>query len=140
MKSADRTGEVAAEWVAKAENDLLNAAHTLKLGARCPTDTVCFHAQQCAEKYLKALLTLRGCDFPKTHDLEALTSRFRNGLRPSVEPDDLARLTRYATVTRYPGAERISLGTARSAVAAARRIRKAVRTAMPRGLFRRRSR
>ena len=42
MRSADRAAEVAAEWIAKAENDLLNAAHTLKLGARCPTDTVCF--------------------------------------------------------------------------------------------------
>ena len=135
MKSADRAAEVAAEWIAKAENDLLNAAHTLKLGVRCPTDTVCFHAQQCAEKYLKALLTLSGTDFPKTHDLEALVARMRNGARPTVRSDDLARLTRYATVTRYPGAERISLWEARAAVAAARRIRRAVRAAMPRRLL-----
>ena len=47
---------VAAEWVLKAENDLKAAAQVLKLGAECPTDTVCFHAQQCAEKYLKACL------------------------------------------------------------------------------------
>ena len=40
------------EWLAKAENDLLNAAHTLTLGAACPTDTVCFHAQQCVEKHI----------------------------------------------------------------------------------------
>ena len=37
----------------------MNAVHTLKLGADGPTDTVCFHAQQCIEKYLKALLVLR---------------------------------------------------------------------------------
>lgn len=137
MRSADRAAEVAVEWIAKAENDLLNAVHTLKLGARCPTDTVCFHAQQCAEKYLKALLTLRGIDFPKTHDLEALTARFRNGARPSAKPDDLARLTRYATVTRYPGGEDITLGEARRAIAAARRVRRAVRADFPRGLLRR---
>jgi HEPN domain-containing protein len=34
------------EWLTKADNDLKNAAHTLTLGKDCPTDTVCFHAQQ----------------------------------------------------------------------------------------------
>jgi hypothetical protein len=33
---------VVREWVEKAENDLKNAVHTLKLGDECPTDTVCF--------------------------------------------------------------------------------------------------
>ena len=42
--------EVLRQWIEKAENDLLNAAHALKLGKRCPTDTVCYHAQQCVEK------------------------------------------------------------------------------------------
>lgn len=138
MRNADRSVQVASEWVVKAEDDLLNATHTLKLGSRCPTDTVCFHAQQCAEKYLKALLTLRGLDFPKTHDLEALGGRIRNRLPASLEPQDLARLTRYATVARYPGAEEIGLAEARGAVAAARRVRKAVRAAPPRTLLRRR--
>lgn len=140
MKSADRAAAVAAEWIVKAENDLLNATHTLTLGSRCPTDTVCFHAQQCAEKYLKALLTFRGSDFAKTHDLEALATRLRNGPRPALAPDDLARLTRYATVTRYSGAEDIALGEARRALAAARRIRKAVRAMLPRSLLRRKGR
>lgn len=136
MRNADRAAAVAAEWIAKAQNDLLNATHTLTLGARCPTDTACFHAQQCAEKYLKALLTFRGTDFAKTHDLEALAARLRSGPRPALSPDDLARLTRYATVTRYPGAEEIGLGEARRALAAARRIRKAVRAVLPKGLLR----
>ena len=43
-------------WVKKAESDLKTAEHTLTLKERCPFDTVCFHAQQCAEKYFKALL------------------------------------------------------------------------------------
>ena len=50
MPDREKLIAVCAEWVAKAENDLTNAAHTLKLGASCPTDTVCFHAQQCVEK------------------------------------------------------------------------------------------
>lgn len=58
-------------WVRKAESDLIMASHTLKLGTDCPTDTVCFHAQQTVEKYLKALLVVRNIVFPKTHDIEA---------------------------------------------------------------------
>ncbi|HEX9668755.1 MAG TPA: HEPN domain-containing protein, partial [Thermoanaerobaculia bacterium] len=61
--------EVAREWILKAENDLKTAVHVLKLGEHCPTDSVCFHAQQCVEKYVKAVLILAGTDFPKTHDL-----------------------------------------------------------------------
>jgi HEPN domain-containing protein len=38
--------QVVREWVMKAENDLITARHTLELGDACPTDTVCFHAQQ----------------------------------------------------------------------------------------------
>ena len=43
-------------WVEKAEHDLRNAEYVLSMEHDCPTDTVCFHCQQCAEKYLKALL------------------------------------------------------------------------------------
>jgi len=59
-------------WVEKAEHDLRNAEHVLTLREQCPTDTVCFHCQQCAEKYLKALLVFRGIAFPRTHDLVLL--------------------------------------------------------------------
>ena len=58
--------------MAKAEGDLKAAAHILKLGPDCPADIVCFHAQQCVEKYTKGLLVARGVAFPKTHDIEAL--------------------------------------------------------------------
>jgi hypothetical protein len=50
MPAADPIVAVLREWLAKADNDLLTAAHTLTLGAACPTDTVCFHAQPCVEK------------------------------------------------------------------------------------------
>ena len=46
-------------WIKKAESDLKTAEHTLTLKENCPFDTVCFHAQQCAEKYLKALLVYK---------------------------------------------------------------------------------
>jgi hypothetical protein len=45
------------------------AAQILKLGKDAPTDTVGFHAQQCVEKYLKAVLVYRSIPFTKTHDI-----------------------------------------------------------------------
>lgn len=51
--SAPRTNYQA--WLRKADNDLLNAENNLA-ATRAPWDTVCFHAQQAAEKVLKAFL------------------------------------------------------------------------------------
>ena len=130
---------VCREWLLKADNDLANAAHTLKLGAVCPTDTVCFHAQQCVEKYLKAALVWGGIDFPKTHDLEKLMSLLPTESRPDLDDEEQARLTEYATGARYPGWEEISLAEARRAVAVARRVRRLVRRGLPRKALRRNS-
>jgi HEPN domain-containing protein len=137
MPDRERLIAVCAEWVVKAENDLTNAAHTLKLRETCPTDTVCFHAQQCVEKYLKAILVLEKIDFPKTHDLERLVALVPAGLRPELTLEEQARLTEYATVARYPGWEEIPLASARRAVAAARRVRREVRRVLPRKAVRR---
>jgi HEPN domain-containing protein len=126
------------EWLGKADNDLLTAAHTLTLGAECPTDTVCFHAQLCIEKYLKALLVFRATPFPKTHDIGALRALLPPRFRPKLDRKAQKRLTDYATVSRYPGSgPDIPLTEARQAVALARRIRKEVRKRLPRAALRR---
>jgi len=57
MPDPEKVIEVVSEWVAKADNDLQAARLSLRAGKECPTDTVCFHAQQVIEKYIKALLT-----------------------------------------------------------------------------------
>ena len=139
MPEPERVLVVVRGWVAKAENDLKTAAQTLKLGADCPTDTVCFHAQQTVEKYLKALLVLRGIDFPKTHDIEELTSRVPPPDRPEIPEDAQARLTDYATVMRYPGDyEPVGLSEARRTVSVARRVRRQIRELLPRDALRER--
>jgi HEPN domain-containing protein len=138
MPDRDQVLSVAGGWAAKAENDLKNAAHTLKLGKGCPTDTVCFHAQQCVEKYLKALLVCEGVDFPKTHDLEPLMDLLPVSMRPKLSVEEQAKLTEYATGARYPGWEEISLAEARRAVALARRVRGELRKRLPRQVLRRR--
>ena len=35
-------------------------------------ETLCFHAQQAAEKAIKAVLVAEGADLPRTHDLGVL--------------------------------------------------------------------
>ncbi len=60
------------EWVDKGEADRKTARRELRVRNSPNFDAVCFHAQQCAEKYLKALLQERGAAIPRTHNLEAL--------------------------------------------------------------------
>lgn len=138
MPADDRAVAVVRGWVQKAENDLKNAAHALKLGNACPTDTVGFHAQQCVEKYLKALLTFHGTPFPKVHDIEKLVRLLPHGVLADWPLHEQRRLTLYATVLRYPGDyEPISLVEARQAVRIARQVRSDIRKRLPPGALRR---
>jgi len=127
MPDNDKILTVAHEWTAKAENDLKNAAHTLKLGKDCPVDTVCFHAQQCIEKYIKAFLVLEEIEFPKTHDIELLLSLMPGRTRISLTLRQQRTLTDYATVMRYPGPlEPVKLSEAKEAVKLARLVRRKI--------------
>ena len=83
MKS-DKINAVNA-WFKKAENDLRTAEHTMTMNDP-PYDTVCFHAQQCAEKYIKGFLTFHEIDFPKTHSIEDLVLSCKD-IVPSLESE-----------------------------------------------------
>ena len=110
----------------------MNAEHTLTLRERCPVGTVCFHAQQCAEKYLKALLTYRAIEFPKTHDLVVLLNRLGSESGLELRVEEVQALNRFSTEARYPGDwDPIDIQEASGAVARARRVREAVRDALP---------
>jgi len=137
MSEANEILVIARDWVQKAENDLKNAAYTLGMGEDCPTDTVCFHAQQCVEKYLKAFLVLKSINFPKAYDIKELIVLLPSNSRPKLTPEEQRRLTDYATVTRYPGDyEPISLAEARRAVKIARRVRNEFRKLLPKEMLR----
>ena len=58
-------------WIERAEEDYLLSVSALKR-KRPLIYGATFHAQQCAEKYLKAILTFQQAPFPRTHDLAAL--------------------------------------------------------------------
>jgi HEPN domain-containing protein len=88
-------------WIEKAEHDLTTASVVLE-NKPDVTDTVCFHAQQCVEKALKAYLTLAGVHVEKTHHLPYLLDRC-SAILPRFE--DLRQhaqaLTDYAVEVRY---------------------------------------
>jgi HEPN domain-containing protein len=92
------------EWIAKAEEDFAAAIALARPRKKPLWSPVCFHAQQCAEKYLKAKLNEASIQFFKTHDLEQLLNQ-----AIQVEPlwaafrTALKRLTDSAILPRYPG-------------------------------------
>ena len=91
------------EWVRKAEMDWAIAQQSARSGEPLH-DGVCFHCQQCAEKYLKALLEELGLTIPRTHNLDDLLnflSPHQRSLRAMRR--GLIFLTDFAVDTRYPG-------------------------------------
>ena len=92
------------EWVYKAEADYSEAVLLRRSRKKHSREIVCFHLQQCVEKYLKARLEEAGIAIPKTHDLEHLLN-----LTLTVEPlwaarrPIMAALSDCAVLIRYPG-------------------------------------
>jgi HEPN domain-containing protein len=96
--------QITAEWVAKAEADFATMERECQVTDNPNCDGICFHAQQCAEKYPKASLCEAGVSFGKIHDLVALLEYVLE-LEPSWEQfrEDLAYLSAFAVSYRYPG-------------------------------------
>jgi HEPN domain-containing protein len=119
-----------AEWVEKAEGDFRTARREKNTAEYPNYDAACFHAQQCAEKYLKARLVEAGKDFPKTHDLSAILNLVLP-LEPSWESlrEDLEHLTDLGVEVRYPGTT-ADLEDANEAMRTAQHVRQIVRTAL----------
>ena len=118
-------------WIAKAKSDLLNISNNLS-AEHVPWDTVCFHAQQAAEKMLKAVLVSRGQTVFRTHDLVALLAEaVADGAPLEALEADCRLLTPYAIMLRYPGViGEPSEQQGRDAVAAAERICDCVQEAL----------
>ena len=91
------------DWLRHAKADLALATSPL------PKDglynTLCFHAQQAAEKSIKAVLIFRGIEFPKVHSLTRLIDSLPGDIIRTADLLESARLTVYATAFRYPGEE-----------------------------------
>ncbi|XDD43313.1 HEPN domain-containing protein [Leptospira sp. WS60.C2] len=88
-------------WLVHAKSDLLLA----KLGDRNDIllNQLCFHAQQTAEKSLKAVLIKENVEFLFTHNIKTLILSLPDRIEKPSFFEDLAILTDYAISTRYPG-------------------------------------
>jgi len=89
-------------WLDFAETDL-RAAHALLDSGEFFPRQICFLAQQCAEKSIKAVLVFVDVDFPKNHDLDRLRDMVPKGWVFKDAFPDLAALTVWAVESRYPG-------------------------------------
>ena len=120
---------ISREWIDKAEGDFVMMEREGRARKQRNHDGICFHAQQCAEKYLKARLTEADIDFKKTHDLMALLD-YVMPEEPLWEAyrRDLAYLSEFAVSFRYPG-ESATREQARDAIRRCRRFRTAARQA-----------
>ena len=102
-KEKDCMNPLTLEWIEKAEEDY-NAAKWLLQSPNTLHNSICFHAQQCIEKYLKAWLQEVNISFSKTHDLEELL----NLIVPTIPAwhlwqPDFKIITAYTVESRCPG-------------------------------------
>ncbi len=92
------------EWVEKAEGDFRMMEREARARKQPNYDGLCFHAQQCVEKYLKARMIEADIEFPKIHILAKLLD-----LVLPVEPlweafrEHMIYLTNFSVTYRYPG-------------------------------------
>ena len=118
------------EWVAKAEGDCTTALREYRARKSPNYDAACFHAQQCVEKYLKAVLQKHEIPFRKIHDLEILLQSCLE-LFPlwQTMQDDMELLTQYAIHFRYPG-ESADKAEAKQAIDTMKRCRGEIQLAL----------
>ncbi len=126
-KEKDCMNPLTLEWIEKAEEDY-NTAKWLQQSPNPVYNSICFHAQQCIEKYLKVWLQEADIPVPRTHNLEELL-----GLIVTTLPawhdwqPDFKIITAYAVESRYPG-DSATADNVQHAMHICDEVRQAVRT------------
>ncbi|NCC97237.1 MAG: HEPN domain-containing protein [Synergistales bacterium] len=117
------------DWLRLAEMDL-EVANYLFSYHKIPVEIICYHSQQSAEKYIKALLVLHGEEPPKTHNLVDLARICREKEILGDMWDDMVReivgLNRFGTVPRYPSKIELSESDAHRAVSDASALKNVI--------------
>jgi len=115
------------KWIEIAEEDLLLAKHAFTLQSNIPYRLICYHAQQCAEKYLKAFLVSKFIDFPYTHSINVLIKLAPEEFKLMTKLESTFKLTNYAVARRYPGEyQNIKKEDAQNAVKLAELVKKII--------------
>ena len=119
--------DIVNSWIKKADRDLEVSKRELKL-PKPLTDIICFHAQQAAEKYMKAYLIWLDIGFQKTHDIEDLVV-LASKKDPSILKlkDYGAELSSFAVEVRYPEFEEPAFEDTKIAVEVAEKFKSFVK-------------
>jgi HEPN domain-containing protein len=88
-------------WLFRAKEDISVIESLLSFNPEYYTSTICFHAQQAVEKYLKAFLVYHDIDFPRTHDVDYLILECQK-IDKDIFNIDLKSLSDFAVSLRYP--------------------------------------
>ena len=122
MLQGNRRPGTPEDWLVRANGDLALAKVPLPEGAFY--EDLCFHAQQAAEKAIKAVYVECGLVFRFIHDLDELLSGLeRKGVPIPQEVNDVGILTTYAWEARYPGvSEPVTEDEYREAVKVAQKV------------------
>lgn len=88
-------------WLFRANEDIAVIESLVNTGVEYYTSSICFHAQQASEKFLKAYLAYHDVDFPRTHDLDFLLIECQKIDKESFQID-FKSLTDFGVSVRYP--------------------------------------
>lgn len=103
MKNIDKKDLLVEEWLKKAEDDRL-FAQAIMQDENAPPSGVCFHAQQMAEKLLKAFIVYHSQRYPRIHPVDALWELcYKLDVGFQKVKEEAAFLTKFYIETRYPG-------------------------------------
>jgi HEPN domain-containing protein len=98
--------KIAKDWIGFANTDLIGAKALFEMGEKFFALSV-FHAQQTAEKSLKAYLVFQSIRVPKTHDIGDLLALIElKDKKLSELLTSCQQLTDYAVAYRYPDAQK----------------------------------
>ncbi|HOW24681.1 MAG TPA: HEPN domain-containing protein [Bacteroidales bacterium] len=98
--TSDRA-EYIKNWLLRANEDISVINSLVNAGAEDYTSSICFHAQQASEKFLKAFLVYHNINFPRTHDLDYLVIECQKINTEEFEID-FKSLTDFGVSLRYP--------------------------------------
>ena len=88
-------------WLFRANEDIAVIESLVNAGVEYYTSSICFHAQQASEKFLKAFLAYHDVDFPRTHDLDFLLIECQKIDKEAFQID-FKSLTDFGVSVRYP--------------------------------------
>lgn len=98
----DDKAEYIKNWLFRGNEDISVVEELFQSNPDKFSSSICFHAQQAVEKFLKAYLIFKNIDFPRTHDLDFLLSECLKIEKTGFIDIELKSLTDYGVSIRYP--------------------------------------